>query len=246
MADLPDLIPGGDTAFFFDIDGTLAEIAPRPGDAFVPPAGLAALARLQERTGGAVAAVSGRRLEDADRLLAPLRLPVAALHGAIRRRPDGALSRLAVDPAAVAAMQARVAAAIAPVGGLFVEQKETGLALHYRAAPERIEEARRIVTAAVAEAGPGFTIQPGKMVFEIRPAGADKGAAIAAFMAEAPFRTRLPVFAGDDATDEHGFAFVNSVGGVSIKVGAGASAARYGTEGVHAFLQWLDDLAIKR
>ncbi|MEE4465388.1 HAD-IIB family hydrolase, partial [Azotobacter chroococcum] len=75
-------------AFFFDVDGTLAEIQPRPELVFIPPATLAALDRLQA-VGVPVAVISGRRLADLDRLFEPLRLPAAGVHGAERRAADG-------------------------------------------------------------------------------------------------------------------------------------------------------------
>jgi trehalose 6-phosphate phosphatase len=66
---------------------------------------------------------------------------------------------------------------------------------------------------------PGYHLQPGDHVVELRPSHGDKGAAIAAFMEEAPFQGRRPVFIGDDLTDEHGFEIVNAHGGVSVLVG---------------------------
>jgi trehalose 6-phosphate phosphatase len=63
------------------------------------------------------------------------------------------------------------------------------------------------------------------MVLEAKPAATDKGGAIAAFLREIPFAGRRPVFAGDDTTDEAGFAFVQQAGGQGVKVGSGPSAA---------------------
>ena len=80
----------------------------------------------------------------------------------------------------------------------------------------------------------------GKRVVELAPAGRDKGLAIAAFMREAPFLGKPPVFIGDDATDEHGFAMVNQLGGDSIKVGPGPTSAQWRFPSVSAVLGWLE------
>ena len=75
-------------AFFFDVDGTLAEIQPRPELVFIPPPTLAALERLHA-DGIPVAVISGRPLAQLDALLAPLQLPAAGVHGAERRDAEG-------------------------------------------------------------------------------------------------------------------------------------------------------------
>ena len=81
----------------------------------------------------------------------------------------------------------------------------------------------------------------GKMVLELKPPGCDKGQAIAAFLGEAPFAGRRPVFAGDDVTDEAGFQVVNRLGGVSIRIGADAAptSAGHGLPDVAAMQGWL-------
>ena len=77
------------------------------------------------------------------------------------------------------------------------------------------------------------------MVIELIPRSAGKGRAIAEFLADPPFHGRLPVFAGDDTTDEDGFAAVNRLGGVSIHVGGGATIARHNLATVPDVLAWL-------
>ena len=62
------------------------------------------------------------------------------------------------------------------------------------------------------EESPGLTLLRGKMVVEAKPGGASKGHAIEAFLQEAPFAGRVPVFVGDDITDEVGFATVQRLG----------------------------------
>ena len=84
-----------------------------------------------------------------------------------------------------------------------------------------------------------FRSMHGKFVFEVKPAGIHKGGAIAAFMHEAPFAGRVPVFAGDDTTDENGFAAVQPRGGIAIKVGSGPSQALHRLDSPRAVFEWL-------
>jgi len=90
-----------------------------------------------------------------------------------------------------------------------------------------------------AAAGAGLEVQRGKRVAEIKPSGVDKGTAIAEYLTEPPFKERRPVFIGDDLNDEHGFAGVNRLDGISIKVGTGKSCARFRLRDVAAVRRWL-------
>ena len=81
------------------------------------------------------------------------------------------------------------------------------------------------------------------MVAELRPAGATKAQAVAAFLAEVPFAGRLPIFLGDDLTDEPAFELVNRLGGASVVVNAARpSAARTRFADVAAVRRWLAQL----
>lgn len=209
-------------ALFLDFDGTLVDIAPQPEAVVVPPALIRTLESLQQYLGGAIAMISGRSIEQIDGFLQPIRLPVAGVHGVERRNAKGELSLLPAFPLDVVEHAAKQLAADDP--RLLIEAKRGSIALHYRQAPEL--EARCIETMQRAvEQSPGLTLLRGKMVVEAKPGGASKGAAIEAFMAEPPFSTRTPVFVGDDITDEVGFATVQRLRGLGVKVGEGASVA---------------------
>ena len=121
---------------------------------------------------------------------------------------------------------------------LLIEDKGAAIALHYRAVPQLASHVHRTLRKSIREAV-GYELQAGKMLLEVRPEGRDKGAAIDDFMAETPFAGRLPVFVGDDLTDEHGFATVERLGGWTIKVGAGRTMARYRLPSVAAVTHWL-------
>jgi trehalose 6-phosphate phosphatase len=225
-------------AFFFDVDGTLADIQPRPELVFIPEITLQALAGLQRRN-PAVAVVSGRPLAQIDPLLRPLRLPAAGVHGAERRRADGELECLELDLAALDGVEEELQAACAAYPALRLENKRIAFALHYREAPELAAVARGIGESFAARYPRLLSLQPGKCVYELKPKGASKGEVIRRFMGEAPFVGRLPVFIGDDLTDESGFVVVNQLGGLSIKVGEGASAARQRLPSVAAVGAWI-------
>ncbi|MGI4812400.1 MAG: trehalose-phosphatase [Janthinobacterium lividum] len=227
-------------AFFFDFDGTLVDLAATPDAVQVSPRLIGLLSALAERTDGALAIVSGRPLADIDQFLAPLRLPTAGSHGAERRDAFGKQWRLNAAEAPLAQMADELGAVARSHPGMLLERKVAGVALHFRNAPDCEAVARAAAERLIARYADAFVLQPGKMVFEIKPKGVDKGQAIAAFMGEAPFVSRIPIFAGDDLTDEKGFAVVNEAGGVSVKIGNGDSIATLRIASVPAFLEWLD------
>jgi trehalose 6-phosphate phosphatase len=226
-------------ALFLDLDGTVLDIADSPEGVHVDPALRELVGRLFRRLDGAVALISGRRVGDIDRLFPRLRLPVAGVHGAVRRDARGVLHRHAAELRIAGHMRNRLLEAVNGRAGLILEDKGVSLALHYRRAPRLAGFAHRLVGELVAQARGRFKLQPGKRVVEIKPAGRDKGTAIAEYMREAPFRERLPVFLGDDATDEYGFTVVNRLGGLSVKVGPGPTRARWRLRNVAAVRAWL-------
>jgi trehalose 6-phosphate phosphatase len=209
-------------ALFLDFDGTIVDIAPQPGAVVVPRGLVDVLGSLGERLGGALALISGRPIEQIDAFLRPLQLPTAGVHGLERRGADGAVTLLSTHPLQHVEEAAESLAAKFPK--LLVESKRGSVALHYRQAPELAALCLEAMQAAVAES-PGLTLLPGKMVLEAKPGGASKGVAIEAFLKEAPFAGRRPVFIGDDFTDEVGFSLVQRMGGIGVKVGEGASVA---------------------
>ncbi|MBI3140292.1 MAG: trehalose-phosphatase [Rhodocyclales bacterium] len=230
-------------AFFLDIDGTLLDIAERPERVATDPWLLEAVRALHVAAGGALALISGRTVAGVDRLFAPLRLAVAGQHGAERRDAAGAWHYHGECAAQLEALRRCVTAWAAARPGLLVEDKGLSLAVHYRAAPQLADEVHHGLRECLERTGEGFRLQPGKMVLELKPAGRDKGVAIREFMDEPPFAGRVPVFVGDDATDEHGFAVVNDLGGCSVKVGPGPSAAGWRLPDVAAVRAWLETVS---
>jgi trehalose 6-phosphate phosphatase len=124
--------------------------------------------------------------------------------------------------------------------GVLLEDKGSSLALHYRAAPERGPEILDLAGTCVPQSDGCLRLIAGKMVVELQPRFYGKDRAIRAFMAEPPFQGRIPVFVGDDTTDEDGFAEINRLGGVSIRIGGPApTAADCALPSVSAALEWL-------
>jgi len=242
MQELPAVLPADRTAFFFDFDGTLVELAPTPDGVVARADMLALLAELRRLTHGAVAVVSGRGIDSIDAFLRMPDLPVAGLHGAERRDANGDTQRVGFNDQRLLHMEQVLAEVVRTHPGMLLEIKGAALALHYRNAPEHEGAARAATEKLVAEYADAYVLQPGKMVYEIKPKDVDKGRAVRAFLGEPPFAGRRPVFAGDDLTDEKGFAVVNAHDGLSIKVGAGDTAARTRVESVDALLGWLDTL----
>ncbi len=231
-------------ALFVDVDGTLLEIAPTPMAVRVEPELTDLLRSLLLGTSGALALVSGRSIAEMDALFLPLTLPAAGLHGFERRGASGSYEcrRLPAAPALEKARRMMLELAD-DYPGLLVEDKRFSLALHYRRAPQLESVVARAMTDIAAGVRPEFELQMGKMVAELRPAGSTKGAAVSEFMAELPFHGRIPVYIGDDLTDESAFEWVNGAGGLSIAVNVGgATAARERLPSVSAVRAWLAQL----
>lgn len=233
--------PDANWAVFLDVDGTLIEIAETPEAVRVPMATITLLTTLKKVLGGAVAFVSGRSIAQLDRLFAPLHGPAAGLHGLERRAADGTVTRSTAISPELETARAMLHEFAEKAPGVTVEDKGLALALHYRRAPAAEAEARRLVYGVVKRVGDHLHVQEGKMVLEIKPNHARKDTVVDEFMSEPPFEKRIPLFAGDDFTDEDGFRAVNRLGGHSILVGHRARTdAKHQVGSVDDFVNWLE------
>jgi len=236
----PPLALGDDVALFHDIDGSLIEIAPEPEQVVVARYLPELLGELRGVLKGALAVVTGRRLEVIDRLLQPIKLAGAGLHGAeIRREPDGAV--VSQEMRAPLGMAESLARYFADDPRIYIEDKGMTVALHYRAAAERATECQAVASALASAMG--FSVTTGKMVVEVLPPEANKGQALRMMMESPPFAGRKPVFVGDDKTDEDGILVAQAMGGYGVKVGEGPSAARYRLPSVTQVHRWLAQAA---
>lgn len=228
------------SALFLDLDGVLAPLAPTP-EAVVPdPRRTAVLRALLERLDRRVAIVSGRTLAEVDRISEDTMRSASGVHGLERRSDDGTLVVGDAAPEVRAAVAAFHAFA-ADRPGMIVEDKVVSAGLHFRGAQDQAGAARDLAGRLAEDTG--LSLQFGNLVAELKTPGTDKGTALAAFMAEAPFQGAMPVMVGDDLTDEHGFAAATALGGFGVLVGPPRlTAARFGLKDVAAVLDWLDSL----
>jgi trehalose 6-phosphate phosphatase len=234
----PPPLKAGEAALFLDLDGTLAPIAARPQDVRPDSRRNSLLERLARRLDGRLAVVSGRTLADVDRILEGCVNAVAAVHGLIRRDAQGGLHETPAHPRVAAATEGFRAFATRDAG-LFVEDKHLSVALHFRLAPAEAAAARACARALAEQTG--LTLQSGDMVTELRTPGASKGDSVRTFMTEPPFAGALPVFVGDDATDEDGFGASLAMGGQGVMVGfPRPTRAVFRLPDVEAALVWLE------
>ncbi|HYZ61845.1 MAG TPA: trehalose-phosphatase [Acetobacteraceae bacterium] len=213
-----ELPPPAEAALLLDLDGTLLDLAPTPDSVVVPPGLLDTLRRLRAHLGDALAVVTGRPVEQIDALLADTPYAVAGEHGgAIRHQPGGPIVRPTLpDPPVEWIIHA--AEIIERHPGSLLEQKQRGFVFHYRQAPEHGPALRQAALALIAPERDRFQVLEAAMAWEVRPRGVDKGIAVNALAAESPFAGRLPVFIGDDVTDEDGMRAARALGGAGLRV----------------------------
>lgn len=229
-------------ALFLDVDGTLLPLAETPDSVRADTQTCVLLEQLCTLLDGALALVSGRPLHELDRLFAPHHFAAAGQHGAEWRDATGHANKHTSHLNELGDIRSRLLALAAADPRLLAEDKGLAFALHYRRAPERARELTVALETALA-GHPALSLQRGKCVLEVRPAGCGKDTAIRRMLDGAPFAGRMPVFIGDDVTDEDGFRLINALGGISIKVGEGASNARYRLADPAAVHGWLSRLA---
>jgi trehalose 6-phosphate phosphatase len=244
MSRLPDILDLDRFAILLDVDGTLIDLAPTPREVFVSVELRRTLKTLFDRTGGALALVSGRPLKELDLLFAPLQLPIVGGHGAeIRLTPEGHVDRTRARPLDDA-LKRRLAVIAAEGRGIILEDKDYGLAIHYRLAPEKEQFVRDAVLAICEEFAPDSAeVLPGKFVFEIKSSGFDKGTAVRYLMTQPPFEGRRPFFIGDDTTDEAALAVMPELGGIGASVGRPIPGVSACFDTPHDVRTWLAELS---
>jgi trehalose 6-phosphate phosphatase len=206
-------------ALFLDVDGTILDLAERPDNVITPPGLVTTLLRAEQKLAGALALVSGRPIEELDRLFEPLRLRASGIHGVeMRYNPGDLVSSLGARelPQSFLMDLTRLVAAFP---GAFIENKRFSFVVHYRLALEAECPLRAAVMHLVDSKKIAVEVMNAHYAIELKAPGRDKGSAIAAFLSTPTFRGRTPIFVGDDLTDESGFAVVVANGGYAFSVG---------------------------
>jgi trehalose 6-phosphate phosphatase len=230
-------------ALFLDVDGTLLDLAARPGDVVTPAGLVATLAGAERKLDGALALISGRSIDDIDHLFAPLRLRVSGVHGAeIRFDPDGSKNPTVASDLPQSLLTA-LRRAVEPFPGVFVENKRFSFTVHYRLAPSAEGPLRNIIKQLVDSIPIAVDIMDAHCAIEIKSPCFDKGGAIATFLSTSTFRGRRPIFVGDDTTDESGFALVSARGGCAYSVGRRRPGAIGSFSEPQAVRGWLAEFA---
>jgi trehalose 6-phosphate phosphatase len=229
----------GSIAVFLDLDGTLIEFAARPDAVRVPEDLPSHLISAQRRLNGALAIITGRSINDLDHVLGTANLRASGLHGA-EYRLSPASPVTAIFPPLSRDVRDLVHRAAAPFPGVLVENKGVSIAVHYRATPQ---VAAPLGAALAADLPSGLDLLTGEFVYEIKPAGFDKGVAIRHFMASPPFSGRRPVFVSDHPIDQPAFDAATALGGFGVSVGRQIPGTAGHFTGPPAVRAWLRDLA---
>ncbi|MBM7122623.1 trehalose-phosphatase [Dyella kyungheensis] len=234
-------LPGVDDrwALFLDVDGTLLDFADHPDHVYVDSRLSELIEDLYGTLDGALALVSGRSLDDLDDLFSHPPWAMAGLHGLELRGVDGRYRGVHIGASRRSLVRDIAGTIAGEFPGVLVEDKGMAVALHCRTSPQLFERLRERVREVLPSLA-GYEMQPGNMVIELKPEGMDKGSAVANLMSAWPFRGRVPVYVGDDLTDEHGFSTANLQSGLSIRVGSREpSLARYSLSEPAAARAWL-------
>lgn len=239
MSIAPPEIDWSVSALLIDVDGTLLHIRPHPDDVVADADLVALLTEVHRRLDGAFALVSGRPIAELDRIFAPATFTAVGAHGAEFRSAGGRQRREATATLPDAALQ-QIGAFADAEPGLLAEFKTFGAALHFRRASHLEDRCREMMQKLAQTLGADFRLIEGKMVLELTPRSHDKGVAIRKMLEDEPFTGRVPVFVGDDVTDEDGFREVNRLSGVSVRVGQSESTeARFVIDDVDTVHRWL-------
>jgi trehalose 6-phosphate phosphatase len=254
-ADLEERMAGRRPAVFLDYDGVLTPIVERPEDAIISPSMRTAVRGLAERA--PVSVVSGRDRPVVQELMGVDDLVVAGSHGFDIWSPtEGTIEHEAASgfETLVEQVHERLEREVGSLDGVLLEPKRASVAVHYRLAGEEDrEKVKAAVDALLAEHPDDLKVTPGKMVYELQPKlDWDKGKAVLHLLGALNLDRDdvIPIYLGDDITDEHAFAALRGKGiGIFVgtaddpEVGGRTTAADYVLNSTQEVESFLDRLA---
>lgn len=236
--DIRDLDLGG-LALFLDFDGTLVNLGHyTPMQRVAAPETIEMLVSLRDMIGGALAIVSGRTVNCLEHQFSPERFVLSGEHGATWKHSYGGELMSVKMPDGYERAREACARIAGRLPGVLFEHKGFSLLLQFHKRPELREELADALNG-ICDENSGLRVLHGHGSLELTASHATKGAAVERFLLERPFLGRRPVFIGDDVSDEDAFQVVNAVGGISIKVGEGVTAAKHRLANHRAVLDWL-------
>ncbi|WP_218660255.1 trehalose-phosphatase [Acinetobacter pittii] len=210
---------------FLDIDGTLAPFQINPEHSFIPQTTLDVIKKIT-KLNIPVIAITGRDVDTASKLLHPIEVPIAGLHGLDIYFDSENYIRPDLSSINFKNLKQDIQKYCDKYPELLIEDKNYSIALHYRKNPNLENNAINIMQKINLNY-PQLKINRGKFVVELIPNQADKGRAIETILNHLDLPAVLPIFIGDDLTDESGFVFINQQSGLTIKVGSGETQAKY-------------------
>jgi trehalose-phosphatase len=231
LAHLDEIVDAGPMALFLDYDGTLSPIVPRPEDALLPEMARRPLARLAEHV--PVGVLSGRDLEDVRSRVGIPGLWYAGSHGYDITGPHGEHSVLPEESqlmTELGAARRRAEALLDDYPGARLEPKRFSFAVHHRQLAQAHGDALVAAMGRLVADHPRLRSIVGKKVVEVQPDVAwHKGKALRWLMEIAGLTGRaVPVYVGDDTTDEDAFREIRGDGiGIVVADEPRRTAARY-------------------
>ncbi|MFN8110492.1 MAG: trehalose-phosphatase [Thermoleophilia bacterium] len=236
-----EVLAGRRPAVFLDYDGVLTPLVPRPEDAVISDRMREVVRALAART--PVCVVTGRDRRTAQRLMGMRDLVVAGSHGFEMWSPDGSL-RSPMESGEfdelLGAVTRRLEEGVGTLPGVIIESKPSSVSVHYRVAGEDATAAVQEEVARILAEHPELKLTPGKRVRELLPnVPWDKGAAVRHLLTVLGLDTPdvVPVYVGDDITDEHALEAVRDLGGLGVHVGdpvEGEDRPTHATYGLHS------------
>ncbi|OGQ08006.1 MAG: trehalose-phosphatase [Deltaproteobacteria bacterium RBG_19FT_COMBO_46_12] len=234
--------------FFFDYDGTLTPIVSRPEKAVLSKETRALLLALKKSPKFLLAIVSGRSLKDIRELVGLKGVYYVGNHGLEVFAPKRGIKKLVPEKVVpeLGRIRDQLNNQLKDVDGVLIEDKGWILAIHYRNVdPRQVPPIFMALKQEIKDSMVPLCLGHGKMVFEIRPQSTvNKGTAVIELLDQVNQDGLLPIYIGDDQTDEDAFQALKKIG-MTIFVGLpGRSSAKYYVNEpfeVHHFLKMIEN-----